>query len=197
MSVCYVCQGPQRAEIEDALMSGASLRALATQFGVSKSAIGRHRANCLQPKLAAAARIVAPPAQARSEVARAKEIAAGGAPTAADVLSLSSLLERLGRSLERLEGAADHAAADNLHTSLAAVSGQLHRGIETAAKIQGLGAEQASEGPRFSIIITPSGGPALEPGLVKRRSIGTPYRRRIGTPSSLVFAFARRRSAEP
>jgi transposase len=33
--------------------------------------------------------------------------------------------------------------------------------------------------------------------VVKRRPIGTPYRRRIGPPSSTVFAVARRRSVEP
>jgi hypothetical protein len=32
---------------------------------------------------------------------------------------------------------------------------------------------------------------------VKRRPIGTPYRRAKGTPLALMFAVARRRSAEP
>ena len=78
----------------------------------------------------------------------------GQQPVATDLLSLNGLLDRLARSLERLEGAADMAAGDNLHAALAAVSGQLHRGIETAGKLQGLYAEPERERQApFSITI--------------------------------------------
>ena len=46
------------------------------------------------------------------------------------------------------------AAGDNLHVALAAVSGQLHRGIEAAGKLQGLYAEpEVQRQTPFSITI--------------------------------------------
>lgn len=93
--------------------------------------------------------------EAKAPVTRAKAIAAGATPTVEDVLSLMALLDRLARSLDRLEGSAQVAAADGLHASLAALSGQLHRGVETAAKLQGLYSEAPPTGQqeRFSITI--------------------------------------------
>ena len=127
--------------------------AVAAQHGASKSALGRHKLNCLAPKLAAAAKIVQPVKKSREAVTKAKAIVAGKQPTALDLLTLEGLLCRLGRSLDRLEGAAEAAAEDNLHASLAAVSGQLHRGIEAAGKLQGLGAEPEGQRASFSITI--------------------------------------------
>jgi len=128
--------------------------ATAAHHGASKSALGRHKLNCLAPKLAAAAKIVQPIKQGREPVERAKAIIMGQQPVATDLLSLNGLLDRLARSLERLEGAADMAAGDNMHAALAAVSGQLHRGIETAGKLQGLYAEpEVQRQPPFSITI--------------------------------------------
>jgi hypothetical protein len=92
--------------------------------------------------------------ESREPVERAKAIAAGDAPTAQEVLTLTGLLDRLVRSLDRLEGAADGAAKDNLYAALAAVSGQLHRGIADAAKLQGLYAEpEAQQQTKFSVNI--------------------------------------------
>ena len=88
-------------------------------------------------------------------VIRAREIAAGAAPTPQEVLTLTGLLDRLVRSLDRLEGSAQVAAADGLHASLAALSGQLHRGIEAAGKLQGFysDAQQVQPQDKFSIRI--------------------------------------------
>ena len=92
-------------------MAGDSVRKIASRFEHSKSGIGRHRTACLQPRLAAAARIVAPAAEVRGDVDRAKDIVSGKvAASHDDIISLSGLLGRLARSLERLEGAADTAA---------------------------------------------------------------------------------------
>ena len=155
MAVCLVCQGAHRTAVDDALMAGVSVREIASRFDLSKSGVGRHRTACLQPKLAAAARIVAPAAEVRADVDRAKAIVSREVvANHADILSLSGLLERLARSLERLEGAADTAAGENLHMPLAALSGQLHRGIESAAKIQGLYTDAPPIGePKFSLTI--------------------------------------------
>ena len=81
-------------------------------------------------------------------------LAHGDAPSAHEVLTLTGLLTRLVRSLDRLEGAADAAATDNLHSALAAISGQLHRGVEAAAKLQGLYVEpEVQQQAKFSINI--------------------------------------------
>lgn len=155
---CSICQRPDLTEIDTALSAGGTLIPTSTQFGLSKSALGRHRANCLAPKLKAAAKVLAPIRETRAPVERAKAIVMGEMPSPHDVLTLTSLLDRLSRSLDRLEGAADAAATDNLHSALAAVSSQLHRGVEAAAKLQGLYAEpEVSEQSKFSInIVVPS-----------------------------------------
>lgn len=124
MTICLVCQSKHRAAVDDALMAGASVRATASRFDLSKSGVGRHRAGCLQPKLAAAARITAPAAEVRADVERARAIVSGtAAANHADILSLTALLGRLARSLDRLEGSADATAGQGLHTSLAADGG--------------------------------------------------------------------------
>ena len=150
---CSVCLHPKLPDIEDALSTGVSVRTAQARFGLSKSAIARHRLNCLGPKVAAAARIVAP-SPAKAQVQRARAIVAGEVATPGDVISLTSLLDRLTRSLDRLEGSADAAAVDGLHAALAAVTGQLHKGVETTARLSGLYTDNEQVGrERFSINI--------------------------------------------
>lgn len=140
--------------IDEALVAGGTLIPTARRFGVGKSALGRHKNNCLAPKLAAAAKMVQPIGVDRAPVERAKAIVSGVAPTSVDLLGMQGLMERLARSLERLEQAADSAAGNELHGALAALSGQIHRGIEATAKLQGLYAEpEVQDRERFSITI--------------------------------------------
>ena len=151
---CSICQHPELLAIDAALTAGGTLIPTSAGFGVSKSALGRHRANCLAPKMAAAARVLQPIRESREPVQRAKAIAMGDVASPLEVLTLTGLLDRLARSLDRLEGAADTAANDNLYSALAAVSGQLHRGVESAAKLQGLYAEsEVQQHTKFSINI--------------------------------------------
>ena len=157
---CSICQHPELTAIDVALSTGGTLIPTSAHFGVSKSALGRHRANCLAPKLKAAAKVLEPIRETRAPVERAKAIVMGKMPSAAEVLTLTGLLDRLGRSLDRLEGAADAAATDNLHSALAAVSGQLHRGVEAAARLQGLYAgPETQQQAKFSVnIVIPQVG---------------------------------------
>jgi len=151
---CSICQRPDAADIETALVQGGTLVPTAAKFGLSRSSLSRHRSGCLAPKLAAAAKAVMSVNDVRAPVERAKAIVMGETPSVTEVLSLTGLLERVARSLDRLEGAADAAATDNLHSALAAVSGQLHRGVEAAAKLQGIGAMPAvQQETKFSISI--------------------------------------------
>ena len=169
MTICTACLSKHRVAVDDALMLGVSVRDVASQFQLTKSAVARHRAGCLQPKVAAAARLVAPATEVRRDIIRAKAVASGEVTANHDdILSLTALMGRLARSLERLEVAADSAAGSDLHQSLAALSGQLHRGIESAAKIQGLYAEPAAADgpPRFSLTITMPSAAVSTGGLV-------------------------------
>jgi hypothetical protein len=146
-------------------MAGASVRDIASRYDLSKSGVGRHRVACLQPKVSAAARLVAPASDIRREVERARDIVSGKASASHDeILNLTGILAGLARTLGRLEGAADDAATKNLHMPLAAVSGQLFRGFETAAKIQGMYAEPQMPGTGFSLTINIPGGGAA-PGV--------------------------------
>lgn len=84
-----------------------------------------------------------PVRESREPVERAKTIAAGDSLSRHEVLALTGLLDRLARSFDRLEGAADGAANENLHAALA-----------DAAKMQGLCAEpEAQQHPKFSVNI--------------------------------------------
>jgi hypothetical protein len=127
---------------------------VAEQFGVSKSALSRHRKACLAPQVQAAARLLAP-AAAKEEVERAKAIARGEVtPNVEDVMTLTGLMSRIAGSLERLEGAAGRADGDNAYAALAALSGQIYRGIETAAKLSGVCQDHAEPNrPAFSVTI--------------------------------------------
>lgn len=153
--ICSACHHAKTQDIDDLLVSGATLRVVGERFSLSKSSVARHRSGCLAPRIAAALRAVAPSPAPRAEVVQAKAIVAGEvAPTSDDLLSLSALLARLSKSLGRLEDAADRAVTEDRPMVLAALSGQLHRGIETTAKLQGLGnAPPESAGSRTSLTI--------------------------------------------
>lgn len=138
-NVCTICAHPRTQAIDSALMEGGKLIPVAGQFGVAKSSLARHKNNCLAPRLQAVAKLVTPQNTIREPVERAKRIVRGEAPTVDDVLGLSGLLDRLARSLERLEGAADHAALSKAHLALASLSGQISKAVETSAKLQGIG----------------------------------------------------------
>jgi len=126
---CSVCRRADIDALDAELMAGGKLIPTSAKYNVTKSALHRHKHRCLAPRLAAAAKMVAPSKETRAPIKRAQAIAAGAAtPTPQEVLTLTALLDRLARSLDRLEGSAEAAAAEKLHASLAALSGQLHRG---------------------------------------------------------------------
>ena len=63
---CSVCTNPHRADVDKALVGGASNRAVARQYGLSKDAVARHRAQHVSEKLAKA--------EAAAEVAEATDL---------------------------------------------------------------------------------------------------------------------------
>jgi len=52
---CSICLNPQKVMIDSALVKGESVSKVATRFDVSRSAVGRHRKNCLKIQLQRAA----------------------------------------------------------------------------------------------------------------------------------------------
>jgi len=58
MPTCSVCSHANRKEIDLALVRGTSLRDIAGQFGVSRSAVDRHKKNCLADQIERAEKIV-------------------------------------------------------------------------------------------------------------------------------------------
>jgi hypothetical protein len=173
--ICSICTHPEHAAIDEALSTGGALIPTSARFGVSKSALHRHKVGCLAPKIAAVAKVMQSTKEAKAPVTRAKQIATGAAPTVEDVLSLSGLLERISRSLDRLENGAISASTDNLHAAHAGLAAQLHRGIEAVGKLRGYysDAPQRSEQDRFSITInldqpgTPSGSRIIDGSAVR------------------------------
>jgi transposase-like protein len=164
---CSICNHQSRREIEDALTAGHTVRAVASQFSLNKSSIDRHRRQCLAPKLAAASRMMSRAPQ--QEVERARAIARGDVePNIDDVLSLTALLNLAARSLNRLETAADDAAVDGMHMALAALSGQLHRGVETVAKLTGVTKEPEQRANQFAVQFVLGGDVVAQAGQSRR-----------------------------
>ena len=87
---CSICNHPQRSEIDKALVTrSASMRDIAGQYGVSRSALSRHKANHL-PRLV----------QAAEAAEEAQAVTSG----AALIDELDRLLERALAILEAAEG---------------------------------------------------------------------------------------------
>lgn len=166
---CSICASPRCGEVDAALASGGRLVATGLAFGFSKSSVARHRVNCLAPRLSAAAHIVAPANRVRGETDRAKAIADGTLQaTADDIATLVGLSARVARALDRLEDAADGAAAGAAYSALAALSGQVFRGVETAGRLHGLygdGKARGEEAQTFTVnIVLPPLPPLPPPG---------------------------------
>lgn len=109
---CTVCEHPERAEIDRALVGGASNRSLASLYDLSEAAMRRHKANHLPAKL-----VMAHEAQ---EVAEADDLLA-------DVRSLQA------RTLSILEAAE---ASRQLSTALRAIK-EARSNVELLAKLLG------------------------------------------------------------
>lgn len=49
-TICSICSDQRAREIDEDLLSGASVRDVEGRYGISKSAVDRHRRRCLGPK---------------------------------------------------------------------------------------------------------------------------------------------------
>lgn len=170
---CSVCTDKRRDDVDVALASGRGLVATANQFGLSKSAVHRHKQNCLALRVRAAAKIGSAGANAKREAVRLQGIADGSiTPTTRDITSLDGLMAHWARLLERLEGAADEAADRSAFSALAALANPLARTLETVGKLQGVYREPQATTERFSITIQlPEAKTPRSPG--RREDLGS------------------------
>ena len=104
---CAACTHPKRDELDSAIVAGQTLRAIGKQYGMSASAVLRHRDRHLSPALAAmaarreeeaASGLVA---QVRQLVRRADELYTAAAKDGRSSAALAALKEMRG-SLELL-----------------------------------------------------------------------------------------------
>src|SRR5829696_7179067 len=109
---CTVCDHPERHSIDEALVSGASYRSVAKRFGLSESAVYRHKTEHLPAHLV-----------------KAKE--------AEEVAHADDLLEQVRNLQTRAMGILELAEkAGDLRTALAAIS-QARGNLELLGKLAG------------------------------------------------------------
>jgi transposase-like protein len=109
---CTVCDHPQRHGIDEALVSGAPYRSVAKRFGISESAVYRHKSDHLPAHLLKAREV--------EEVTQADDL-------------LEQVRNLQGRALDILECAEK---AGDLRTALAAIS-QARGNLELLGKLAG------------------------------------------------------------
>jgi hypothetical protein len=143
---CTVCHHPERAAIDRRLVSGEACAHLHREFGFSEASMLRHTKNHVQKPLRAAA-------IRAGAVGHAGAMVAKGDNDPAALLALSDLVGTMQRNLARLERAADEAEGEKARLALAALSGQVSRAVEVAAKVSGVGAAGKPQSPPFSITI--------------------------------------------
>jgi transposase-like protein len=123
---CTVCDHPKRHSIDEALVSGTPYRSIAKQFGLSESAVYRHKAEHLLVHLLKARDV--------EEAARANDL-------------LDQVRHLQGRALDILARAEE---AGDLRTALAAIS-QARGNLELLGKLAG----ELDERPVVNVLLSP------------------------------------------
>jgi hypothetical protein len=111
MKTCGVCTHKQRGAIDREIVASTPLRAIAGQFGVSRSALDRHKAHV--PKA----------------LAEAKQ--------AVEVAEASTLLQRVESLIARCESIADQAVGDRQWGAACSAARELRGCLELLAKVTG------------------------------------------------------------
>jgi hypothetical protein len=122
---CTVCDHETRTSIETALISGAPLRDIAGRYGVSKSALERHKADHLPAGLAKA--------REAEEAARADDL----------LSEVRGLQARTLAILESAEASGEH------RTALAAIA-EARRNLELLGKLAG----ELDERPVVNVLVS-------------------------------------------
>jgi hypothetical protein len=109
---CTVCDSPNHASIDSALVGGRTQAAIAAEYGVNEAAVQRHRKVHLSPALVAVA--------ARREERRAVK-----------------LVDRLDLVVAKVETLIGTAEADGNPTQMLAAAREFRSGIELIARLTG------------------------------------------------------------
>jgi hypothetical protein len=123
---CTVCVHPEKGDIDEALVGGASNRSLASLYDVSEASVRRHKANHLPAKLVMA--------QAAEEVAQADTL-------------LEQVRDLQERALDILDKAEE---AGELRTALGAIR-EARGNLELLAKLLG----ELSDQPQVNVLVSP------------------------------------------
>ena len=142
---CTICNHPQRVEIDKALVAGVSYRAIASQYGVSREAAGRHKRNGhISEQIAKVAK--------KKEIARAEEIhAAILAQEAQEVADAQTILDEVSRLKGRALTILDRAETEGTREACMALR-EVRGIVELLAKVRG---ELKGDGPTINIIQNP------------------------------------------
>lgn len=116
-SDCTVCVHPKAAEIDAGLLGGTPVRATAETFGLSRSAVGRHRTNHLS-------------------VQAAVQASDGGRSGERRELRIVDVAGQLATLADQLEAVVALAVRTRKATAATAAMGHLRQVLEAIAKIQ-------------------------------------------------------------
>jgi hypothetical protein len=180
---CIVCSRTDRRSIDALIITGASDYAVARQFGIERVSVGRHRRQHIikpaQDRLA----ILAKDADARRERQELSVAAASDTPSTQALveatLGLRAQMAKLTSIEQRLERMATLAEGAGSSTGVAQLAAQQFRGVETGARLAGIGgfapsaqtASRPSVVPVFSItMVFPSVGRQETISLIENRS---------------------------
>ncbi len=150
---CSICNHPKRVEIDKALIDGGSYRDVARRFGVSRSAVGRHKRNGhIAEKIAKAAR--------KKEIKEGEAIqAAVLAQEQIEVVHAETILDEIGRLKDRSLAILERAESEGTREACTAL-GEVRRTLELLAKISGELQDQSAvtvniiENPQFNQFLT-------------------------------------------
>jgi hypothetical protein len=124
---CTICEHPDREAIDRALVGDSSNLSISSLFGVSESAVRRHKANHLPAKLVMA--------QAAEEIAQADDL-------------LGQMQDLQARTLAVLEAA----ESTNQHRTALSAIREARSNLELLAKLLG----ELDERPQVNVLISPT-----------------------------------------
>ncbi len=142
---CTICNHPLRVEIDTALVAGVSYRAIASQYGVSREAVGRHKRNGhIAEQIAKVAK--------KKEIKQAKEVqAAILAQEAQEVADAQTILDEVSRLKDRALTILDRAETEGTREACMALR-EVRGIVELLAKVRG---ELKGDGPTINIVQNP------------------------------------------
>jgi hypothetical protein len=190
---CSLCASPEliRKVVTQGIAAGLSDQAIVNElqangFQASRPGVNRHRHNCvLKPAqaIAQAAGKGKDVKEKRQEIVAAAE---AGDLSPEHFLSLASLTSELHRAADRLNRASDTAEAGGQLAALAALVGQVHRNVETRAKLASVGGfaparagQAGAEAPLFSLTMIFGDGRTEKIEAVPERTIDMPQGRQV------------------